>query len=254
MSSSTVCIGTEGLCAGYGRIRVLEDIELKVEKGTILTLIGANGCGKSTLLKCLIGELSPVSGRVFFKERELASYTPAELSKKISLLMTGRISSGFMTSREIVEFGRYPYTGLIGRLSEKDKQIVDDSMELLGIEGLAEKPFANLSDGQRQLVMLARAVCQEPELLIMDEPTSFLDINYKLELLKIVRLLSKRGITVIMSLHELELAREISDTVVCIKNGRIFRNGPPSEIFSRDNIGAVYNISDFGVLDRYLFS
>ena len=242
------------LCVGYGESVIVKDINLHIAQGSIVSLIGANGSGKSTLLKTLTGGLKPIAGQVLLEGEPVETLGAKELSKKVAILMTNRFQSGWMTSREIVELGRYPYTNMIGKLSDADNRAVETTMELLNIAGLSHKLFNKLSDGQRQLVMLARAICQEPKVLIMDEPTSFLDINYKLELMKIVKKLSEQGITIVMSLHELELAREISDRIVCIEGGRVFQTGTPSEIFSKKIIGEIFHIQDFGVLKNYLFS
>ncbi|MCR4656512.1 MAG: ABC transporter ATP-binding protein [Lachnospiraceae bacterium] len=241
------------LSIGYGQTPVVNDIDLCISRGSIVSLIGANGSGKSTLLKTLIKELAPLKGTVLIDGFSLEGYSQKELSKKIAILMTGRFRSGFLTCREIVEYGRYPYTDIFGKLSDEDERAVRRAMEMLGIDSFSEKLFSTLSDGQKQLTMLARAVCQEPELLIMDEPTSFLDINYKLELLRIVKELSGKGVTVIMSLHELELAREISDIAVCIQDGYVKKTGAPEDIFTEEVIGEAFHVKDFGILKKSLF-
>ena len=250
---SSYVIELDNLSIGYGETPVVKDINLRVEKGSIVCLIGANGSGKSTLLKTLIKELAPIKGTVLIDGFSLEGYSQKKLSKKIAILMTGRFQSGFMTCREIVEYGRYPYTDIFGKMSEEDKSAVHKSMEMLGIDSLSERLFSTLSDGQKQLAMLARAVCQEPELLIMDEPASFLDINYKLELMRIVKELSGRGVTIIMSLHELELAREISDITVCLQDGSVKKTGAPKDIFTEEIIGEAFHVKDFGILRKSLF-
>ncbi|HAG69358.1 MAG TPA: iron ABC transporter ATP-binding protein, partial [Lachnospiraceae bacterium] len=165
-----VIIELAGLSVGYGENIIIRDIELKLKKGSVVSLIGANGSGKSTLLKTVFGELKPLKGNVLLEGRPLSEIDKSELSKRIAILMTDRFKSGFMTCREIVELGRYPYTGFLGRLSGDDDRAVEDALEKLRISALSDRLFNRLSDGQRQLVMLARAICQEPEVLIMDEP------------------------------------------------------------------------------------
>lgn len=159
--------------------------------------------------------------------------------------MTGRIEPELMTCGEVVESGRYPYTGRLGILSEKDRSKAAEAMELIRVSELYDVDFTCISDGQRQRVMLARAICQEPEVLILDEPTSFLDIRHKLELLSLLKkLVIEKGLAVVMSLHELELAEKISDTILCIKDGRVDRTGTPGEIFSGDYINNLYGIDE----------
>ena len=250
--NTNIVIRSDALTVGYGSTPIVSGINLTIRAGSVVTLIGRNGSGKSTMLRCFSGQRTPLSGQVFLGGTELFSLSVKERSRRIAILMTERFRSGFLTAREVVEFGRYPYTDLIGRLSEKDHEAVESAMEELRITGLADRLFSELSDGQRQLVMLARAICQEPELLIMDEPTTFLDINYKLELLKIVRGLSERGIAVLMSLHELELAREISDEAVCIKGGQVVRVGDVKETLTRDFIAELFDIKDMEMLGKLL--
>jgi len=154
-----------------------------------------------------------------------------------------RPGSDMMSCYEMVSTGRHPYTGFFGSLSGEDESKIRESMELMGVADLADRPFTNISDGQRQRIMLSRAICQEPGLLVMDEPVSFLDIKHKLEFLSLLDMLRKqRGITVIMSLHELELAKEISDKILCIKDGRCDRVGSPEEIFDGEYVAKLFDI------------
>lgn len=142
-----------------------------------------------------------------------------------------------MTCKEVVATGRYPYTGKFGVLSKEDWKIVDEAVRLVHIEDLAERDFTKTSDGQKQRVMLARALCQQPDILVLDEPTSFLDIRYKLEFLSIIQEMARNDrLTVILSLHELDLAERISDKVLCVRGDRIDRFGTPEEIFCGDYI------------------
>lgn len=236
---------TVGLSAGYSRKIVLSGVEITAECGRITTLIGPNGCGKSTLLKTAAKQLPALSGAVYISEKELELVTAGELAKKLSILLTERISPELMTCRDVVESGRYPYTGKLGILSQADKSAVAEAMVLTSTTELSEVDFGRISDGQRQRVMLARAICQEPELLILDEPTSYLDIRHKLELLNTLkRLVREKNIAVLMSLHELDLAERVSDKIVCIDNGKVGRTGTPEEIFSGGYISELYGISE----------
>ena len=206
---------TKGLTVGYNGKPLIRDIEFGVERGEILTLIGPNGSGKSTILKSITKQLKILAGTVYIAEDDLKTVSAKELAKKMSVVLTERMKPELMSCRDIVATGRYPYTGNLGLLSEEDEAIVQQSMESVHVLDLQNRDFNAISDGQRQRVLLARALCQQPEIIILDEPTSFLDIRHKLELLSLLRKLTKeRGIAVIMSLHEIDLAQKVSDKVI----------------------------------------
>ncbi len=235
---------TRGLTVGYHGIPLIKDIELCLKKGEILTLIGPNGAGKTTILKNIIRQLKPLGGVTVLDGSNMEELSGRELSKKLSVVLTERVRPEMMNCRDVVATGRYPYTGKFGVLSEEDWKIVDESMGLVHIEELAERDFAKTSDGQKQRVMLARALCQEPDIIVLDEPTSFLDIRYKLEFLSIIQNMSRtRKLSVIMSLHELDLAGRISDKIACVCGDRVDRFGTPEEIFTEGYIPKLYQMT-----------
>ena len=234
---------TKDLTVGYHGKPLIEDITLHVQRGRIVTLIGPNGSGKSTILKTIIGQLSKVSGTVFLDGKAMEAHSRNEIARRMAILMTARMEPELMTCRDVVGTGRYPYTGKLGILTSEDRAIVERSLVQVGGLDFADRPFANISDGQRQRILLARALCQEPEIIVLDEPTSFLDIRYKLELLTVLkRMVRENDLAVLLSLHELELAERISDTVVCVAGDRIDRIGPPEEIFTRAYIAKLYRM------------
>lgn len=234
---------TSRLTVGYSGKPLIRDIEVGLQKGQILTLIGPNGSGKSTILKSITKHLKSIYGTVYIDDRSIDDMSNRDLSYQVSVVLTEKLKTELMTCQDVVETGRYPYTGLLGILSENDKLQVRAAMELVNAWELKDKDFTQISDGQRQRVLLARAICQEPQIIVLDEPTSFLDVRYKLELLGILRVMAKeRGITVIMSLHELELAQKISDLVMCVKGETIFYFGDPHEIFQKDLIADLYDL------------
>ena len=238
-------IRLDGLSVGYDGNAIIKDINHLIKKGEIVTLIGPNGAGKSTILKTVSRQLQPVSGAVYVSGRELGGFDQAELAKVMSLLLTERIDPEYMTGRDIIETGRYPYTGKMGIFSERDHAVVDNVIELLGIRELADRLFRKLSDGQKQRILIGRALAQEPEILILDEPMSYLDIRHKLELIEILKKLrSEKNITIVMSLHEFELARVIADKVICVKEDGIGMAGTPEEVLQPDVLKELYGITD----------
>lgn len=234
---------TEKLSVGYDGKPLIRDVCLKVQRGKIVTLIGPNGSGKSTILKTIVGQLSKVSGTVLLEGAPMERCGQKEIAKRMAILMTERIHPELMTCYDVVSTGRYPYTGALGLLGKEDKRIVEESLELVHGRDMADRPFDAISDGQRQRILLARALCQTPEIIVLDEPTSYLDIRYKLELLTILKtMVREKNLAVLMSLHELDLAQRVSDTVVCVSGDRIDRMGPPEEIFSNDYIARLYHM------------
>ena len=233
----------EHLSVGYDGIPLIENIEIGVKKGEILTLIGPNGSGKSTILKSMIRELRAIAGTVVLDRRSITEISGRELAKKLAIVMTERIQAELMSSWDVVATGRYPYTGRLGILSAEDRRIVDQAIRMVHAEDYMEKPFLRISDGQRQRLLLARAVCQEPEIVVLDEPTSFLDIRHKLELLEILKTMAReRNMAIVMSLHELDLAEKVSDRVAAVAEHRVDRVGTPEEVFRDDYIRELYGI------------
>lgn len=235
---------TEGLAVGYHGVPLIKNIEIRVRRGEILTLIGPNGAGKTTILRSIIQQLQPLDGKVYLDGGEVSKLTGNQLARRLSVVLTERVRPELMSCEDVVATGRYPYTGKFGILSEDDRRIVKESMELIHISELADRSFTQISDGQKQRVMLARAICQEPEIIVLDEPTSFLDIRYKLEFLSILQSMArKKNLSVIMSLHELDLAERISDQIVCVKGDHVDRFGPPEEIFTPGYIRQLYQMT-----------
>ena len=234
---------TKDLAVGYDGRVVVKDLTFSLRPGEILTLIGPNGAGKSTILKTLARRLAPVAGTVLLDGKMLPAMAENELAKRLSIVTTERVRAELMSSREVVATGRYPYTGRLGILSEHDRAVVREAMALTHVTELQDAPFEQISDGQRQRVMLARALCQEPEVLLLDEPTSFLDVRYKVEFLTTLKTLAReKRIAVVMSLHELDCAARVSDTVLCVRGGAVDRVGRPEEIFSGAYIEALYGM------------
>ena len=231
------------LAVGYDGIPLVNDVRLQISPGSVVTLIGPNGAGKSTILKTLAGELAPLGGTVLVGGRDLQGMSAQELARERSVLLTERLHTSLLTCEDVVEAGRYPYTGRLGILQEHDHEAVRDAMELVGVWDLRERDFMRVSDGQRQRVMLARAICQEPRVLMLDEPTSYLDIRYQIELLEVLRhLVRERSMGVVMTMHELSLARQASDWLVCVKDGAIAAQGSPQQVCRPQVIDKLFDL------------
>lgn len=234
----------EKISVGYQKQPLIENIDIGLEKGEILTLIGPNGAGKSTVLKSIARQLQLIGGTIYLDNKNLENMTGTDLSKSMAVVLTDKLRAEMMTCEDVIATGRYPYTGYFGILSELDRQVVKEAMELVHVTTIKDQDFRRISDGQRQRVMLARAICQEPEIIILDEPTSYLDVKYKLEFLSILQeMRKKKKLTVIMSLHELELAARVSDKILCIDGKRVDRFGKPEEVFEQGYISKLFSIS-----------
>lgn len=235
---------TENLSVGYSGKTLIHDINIAVEKAKILTLIGPNGSGKSTILKTITKHLEKIGGVITIENQNMAKLSNKELAKRMSVMLTERIDPELMTCEQVVAMGRYPYTNYFGGLTEEDRRVVRESLVMVRAEGLAERPFSDISDGQRQRIMLARAICQDPEIIVLDEPTSYLDIRHKIELLDILRkMATEKNVAVVMSLHEIDLAAKVSDQIICVKGDKIELFGTPEEVFTDERVSTLYELS-----------
>ena len=221
----------DNLSVGYGRRVLLKDLCASILPGQILTLIGPNGAGKSTILKTISHHLACMGGVVRIGGENIERMDSCELAKRLSVVLTERVRPELMTCYDVAASGRYPYTGRFGMLTALDRDVIAQSL------------------GQRQRVMIARALCQQPRVLVLDEPTSFLDIRYKIELSAILlHLAREQGVTIVMSLHEIDLAARVSDLVMGIGTHGVEMFGAPEAVFTEENITQLYGISS-GVYD-----
>ena len=238
-------VSARGLSVGYDGQAVLRDIRFDIAKGEIVTLIRPNGAGKSTLLKSIARQLRTLAGTVEIGGLALSALPAHELATRMAVVLTERVRPELMTCRDVVAAGRYPYTGRLGILSPEDERQVDAAMRAVRALELSGRDFNAVSDGQRQRVLLARAICQQPEIIVLDEPTSFLDIRHKLELLDILKRMSRgQGITVVMSLHEIDLAQKVSDKILCVEEESVARYGTPEQVFTGEGIRALYRLEE----------
>ncbi len=227
---------TEDLSIGYQRPRgeaftVARGISVSLRAGECVCLVGPNGAGKSTLLKTLAGMLKPLSGRVLAGGDDVHGLRPLELARRLSVVLTDRVQAGTLTAYALVALGRYPYTGWTGRLTAHDEERVRTAMSAVGAAELASRSVLELSDGERQKVMIARALAQDPSLMILDEPTAFLDLPRRVEVLRLLRNLAHRkSRAVLLSTHDLDLALRTADTIWVLARGGGLSCGVPEDL------------------------
>lgn len=215
-------ITTNRLTVGYRGHRVVEDISLSLPCGRLVCLLGPNGAGKSTLLRTLCGFQPPIEGTVTISGSDLTAMSAAEVARHVSVVLTDHPPTPSLTAREMVGMGRAPYTGFWGRLSDNDRRLVSEAMQTVGIAPLATRRMGRLSDGERQKVMIAKALAQHTPVIVLDEPTAFLDYPSKVAVMKtLARLAHDEGKTILMSTHDLELAAQLGDELMEIENKHI---------------------------------
>jgi len=238
-------IEIKSLSVGYGRKVVVSNINQQIVRGQFVALIGPNGSGKTTILKTLSRLISPLAGSVYIDGRGLMDLASDEIAKRVAVVLTERPNPGLLTGYEFVSLGRYPYTDLFGRLSKEDEDKIREALRLVHAEYLSDRYFGELSDGEKQKLILARAIAQDPKVIFLDEPTLHLDLKNRIEILNILHMLSrKKGITIISSIHELDIALRISDIVWLIKDGRILDAGPPENIVDERKINELYELKE----------
>lgn len=215
-------ITTNRLTVGYRGHRVVEDISLSLPCGRLVCLLGPNGAGKSTLLRTLCGFQPPIAGTVTISGSDITTMSTAEVARLVSVVLTDHPLTPSLTAREMVGMGRAPYTGFWGRLSDDDRRLVSEAMQTVGIAPLATRRMSRLSDGERQKVMIAKALAQHTPVIVLDEPTAFLDYPSKVAVMKtLARLAHDEGKTILMSTHDLELAAQLGDELMEIENKHI---------------------------------
>ncbi|MCR5776508.1 MAG: ABC transporter ATP-binding protein [Lachnospiraceae bacterium] len=234
----------DNVSVGYKKKIIVRDVSIEISKGEIISLIGPNGGGKSTLLKSISGQLSLLGGSVYIGKDDIREIPLKEMSKNLSIVTTERITPQLMTAGDVVLAGRLPYTEGFGLFSENDKKERDKAVKLMKIEPLTGKYFSDMSDGQKQRTLIARAICQTPDILVMDEPTSYLDIRHRMELMDVIKGLAGDGMTIIMSLHELELAMAVSDRLLLIYEDGNTVCETPQNVIKKGLIKDLYDLDD----------
>jgi len=238
-----IILKIKNLKAGYHKGFFLKDINLSINKGSFNGIIGPNGAGKSTLLKACSGILTPFEGEVYLYEDNIFKMSSKKRAQRIGLV-TQFIENNEITVLNYVLSGRFPYFNRFQMFeTEDDYKIAKSYMELLGIWDYREKPLWKLSGGEQQLVSIASALTQEPELLCLDEPTAHLDINHQISIMNVLKDINEKlSVTILIVLHDLNLASEFCDNLIMLKNGEIFCSGTPEEVITYQNVEEVYNM------------
>lgn len=248
--SMETTITLQNLSIGYRskqQLRVVAShLNASLQRGKLTCLLGANGIGKSTLIRTLAGFLPSLDGDILIQGKPLSSYFPRQLAKEIGVVLTTKSDTPKLSVREIIGIGRSPYTGFWGRLTANDEEIVSDAIHQVGIESLAERPLMELSDGERQKVMIAKSLAQQTPIIILDEPTAFLDFPSKIEILQTLRHLAHDNqVSILLSTHDVELALQLSDCIWLMERDDIHDQ-------SRLSVGTAQELASDGSLSRFI--
>lgn len=238
---SVDAVRVDELCVGYGQTRVLESVSFFVPRGELLVVIGPNGSGKSTLLKTLAGILRPQSGQVEILGRDISTRSRREMARKVALVPQQASVAASYTVLETVLMGRYPHQGLLGLDSARDMQVAREAMHATSIEHLQHRSLVQLSGGELQRVLIARALCQEPDIMLLDEPTSSLDLAHQVRVMDLLEELhTKHELTVIMVAHDLNLASLYGERILLLREGALAGHGPPRDVLTFENLETVF--------------
>jgi iron complex transport system ATP-binding protein len=238
-----VSLSTESLQIGYGDKIIVEDLNLHINKGKITTIIGANGCGKSTILKTLARVHSPSSGVVYLDGKMIHKIPTKDIAKKMAVLPQSPEAPSGLTVYELISFGRSPHQSGFGRLSDYDRQVIDWALEVTGLTSFADHSVDALSGGQRQRAWIAMAIAQETDLLLLDEPTTYLDMAHQLEILQLLeKLNNEQGRTIVMVIHDLNHAARFSNHMVAMRSGKLVKEGTAEEVMTHEVLKEIFQI------------
>lgn len=232
------------LDVGYSKRQILQDVTLSIPDGKITALIGANGCGKSTLLRTIGRVIAPLSGQILLDGKDIHHSPRKAVAKTLAMLPQTPVAPDGLTVRQLCHFGRYPHRKLFSQSSAQDEAIVEKALHDAGLMELAERPIQNLSGGQRQRAWIAMALAQDTPLLLLDEPTTYLDIAHQIEILQLLRELNQqKGTTIVMVVHDLNHAAQFADNIIAVSKGKIYQQGAPHELLTPELIKEVFGIS-----------
>lgn len=228
----------------YGKNIILSDLSFSVKEGNVTTVMGANGCGKSTLFSLMTKNQTPGKGKILLEGKNIANLRFIDFAKRVSIVHQYNSAADDITVEQLVSYGRTPYQKILGTRTKEDEELVERAMEVTGILPYRDREIAALSGGQRQRVWIAMALAQNTKILFLDEPTTYLDIRYQLEILELVKKLNREyGITILMVLHEINQAITYSDEIIGLKDGSIVMQGKPQEVITAESMKELYGVS-----------
>lgn len=235
--------GFKNISIHYGKKKVIDDLTFSFQKGKITTIIGQNGCGKSSLLKTISRIVSYDQGAILLEDKNINCYKRKEIAKKIAYLPQLHESPDDIDVKTLVSYGRYPYMRMGKRMTKEDEKVIEESIRVSGLSELANQSISTLSGGEKQRAWIAMTICQQPEILILDEPTTYLDISYQIEVLELIKQLNiKWNMTIIMVLHDLNLAARYSDYLYAIKDRKVFIEGRSADVLNQKNLEELFQI------------
>ncbi|TGY42085.1 ABC transporter ATP-binding protein [Clostridium sartagoforme] len=244
-------INIKDLKIGYDKKIIIDDLDLSIEEGKVTSIIGPNGCGKSTLLKSIGRILKKEKGEVFLLDKNMDNMKSKEIAEKLAILSQNPTAPSELKVEELVSYGRYPHRSNVNKLSRKDKEKIEWALKVTNTLDFRERELSDLSGGQRQRVWLAMALAQETDILLLDEPTTFLDMSHQLEVLNIVNNLNeKHKCTVVMVLHDINHAAKYSDFIIAMKDGKILYKDEPNSIMKKEVLKNIYNIDAELIRDK----
>lgn len=242
--------GFKDLSIAYNGTTILNSIDMSFEEGAVSTILGLNGTGKTSLLKTISGSLEPKSGCVIFQDRNIAEFSRKEIAKNIAYLSQVHSCPSDITVRTLVSMGRFPYRQIGTRLNAQDNRAIDKALEMTRLQDLQERRVCSLSGGESQRAWIAMALAQEPKIIVLDEPTTHLDMSFQTEILDLLERLNKEtGLTIVMVLHDINLASRYSDNVFVIGDKRLLAHGKAQEVLTTENLQKFMNISSTEVTD-----
>lgn len=237
-------ISVKNLSVAYEENLIIDNMNLSIPSGEISIIIGANGCGKSTLLKTIARVIKPKSGDIFINGKNIREQKEKHLAAQVAFLPQGPVCPPGLTVKELIAFGRFPHQKLMGGLKSHDKDIIQWAMEETELKDYADREIGNLSGGQRQRAWIAMTLAQETDIIMLDEPTTYLDMSYQLEVLKVLERLNKnKKITVVIVLHELNNACRFASNIIGLKQGNLICQGTPVDVITKESLKEIYGIN-----------